>query len=111
MSPFRARNVAWVVLRSVIEEQDVSETADQLSAKFPRFDDAWDALTWLLAREPNQKNAARRAIGEPPTEYMVYIQAGDRIARTPDIWVLYTYTIDVVRIISINAVEPQRDDE
>jgi len=103
--------VTWVVLRTVIEEPEVSEAADKFSADFARFGDAWDALRWLIAREPNQKNAARHVAGESGTEYMVYVQAGDVLANTPDIWILYTYTVDSVVILGINAVQPAPSDE
>jgi hypothetical protein len=41
---------------------------------------------------------------------MVYVQAGDPIARTPDIWVVYTYTDGTVTIMGINAVEARAEE-
>jgi hypothetical protein len=102
--------VAWVVLRTVIEEKAVSDAVDRFSVTFSRFDEAWDALRWLLARDPAQKNAARYLDEGVSQRSMVYVQAGDPIARTPDIWVVYTYTDGTVTIMGINAVEARAEE-
>jgi hypothetical protein len=103
--------VAWAVLRTVIEERVVSDAADRFTVTFSRFDEAWDALRWLLARDPAQKNAARYVGAGVAHGVMVYVQAGDPIARTPDIWVVYTYNDDTVTIMGINAVEASLNEE
>jgi hypothetical protein len=103
--------VAWIVLRTVIEETAVSKAGDAFSQVFPRFDDAWDALKWLLAREPAQKNAARHVANGGTAAVMVYVQAADPLAKTPEIWVVYTYTSDSITILGVNAVQAQEPPE
>jgi len=39
-------------MRTVREELDVSEKIDAEIAIYPRLDDAWEALKWWLARNP-----------------------------------------------------------
>ena len=41
-------------MRTVIEDECVSDVVDREQAKFPRLVDAYDALKWWLARRPEQ---------------------------------------------------------
>ena len=47
-------------MRSVVETPEVMDAADEASSHWPRFDDAWSAIFWVLSRDPT--------IGEPLTE-------------------------------------------
>ena len=43
----------WVgqrLFRQVVEERRAERKADKLRGSFHRFDDAWEALKWLLAK-------------------------------------------------------------
>ncbi len=100
--------MAWITLRSIVEENSVRQDAERFKAQFQRFDEAWDALKWLLSREPDQKNAARHSGGQAS----VYVQAADGLAKTPEIWVVYRYDDNEVVLLGVNAVEgSSKDDE
>lgn len=101
--------MSWQVLREVVEELDVSNYVDLFTEKFPRFEEAWEGLKWLLSRNPAPKGSARRE-AVSGGEYRSYVSASDPLAKTPEIWVVYTYTDDQVIILGVNAVEPRTED-
>ena len=93
----------WQVLRTIVEQPAVQKAADKYSAKFPRFDEAWEALKWLLARSGNTLGIWQN-VGA--TQYRVYVQASDELALTPEIWVVFTCSDDEVVIHGLEAREP-----
>ena len=46
-----------------------------------------------------------------PDNYRLHIQAADELAKTPEIWVVYTFDENEVVIHEINAVTPPTDEE
>lgn len=38
--------------RTIVEDAEPQRLRDEATAKFPRTEEAWRALTWLLARNP-----------------------------------------------------------
>ena len=82
---------------------------DSACAQYPRFDDAWEALKWLLSRSANQVGRAPKS-GNP--NLRLYVQSGDVIANLPAIWVLYEIGQDDVTILDINIVpyDPDREE-
>lgn len=75
---------------------------DEFSASIPRFDEAMEALKWLLARNPQPDGSLRREVGD--VWWTAYVQAGDALAKTPDIWVTYTFDANEVVIFGVNAL-------
>lgn len=76
--------MAWETLRTIVEELDVSEQVDLYTEKYPRFDEAWEGLKWLLARTPDLKGAAVWAgdwVGEG--SFRAYAAAGNPLATRP----------------------------
>jgi len=100
--------VAWQVLRSVIEDLDVSVYVDMFADRYPRFNEAWEGLKWLLSRSPTVKGSVSQ-IGASG-EYRSYVLAGDLLAETPEIWVVYTYNENEVRILGLNAIAAPDED-
>ena len=90
------RKVGWQTLREIVEELDVSEYVD-LYSDHPRFGEAWDALKWVLSRNPEPKGSALK-LNAAGTPYRAYVLASDPLANTPDIWVVYTYSATQVII-------------
>lgn len=88
----------WISARTVVEEKPVEEYVNECT--FPRFEEAFSALKWLLARKC--ADVGLRAI-VAETEYRLYRQASDEVAGTPSIIVVYTYTANEVRIVGIKA--------
>lgn len=39
-------------MRSIREEPDVQRAVDEACDRWERAQEAWDALTWVLARDP-----------------------------------------------------------
>ena len=64
--------------------------------KGDRVRDAVAGLEWVLAHEPSLGT-------ELGNGKMVYVQRGVPFASTPELWVLYTYDADKVRLLRIRA--------
>jgi len=92
-----------------VEALDVSEYLDLYTEKHPRFEEAWNALKWLLARNPEPKGSVTKVGTARP--YRAYVLAGDVFAGTPDLWVTYTYTADEVLILAVQAVDPPEEQD
>lgn len=101
--------MAWTILRTVVEETDVSPLIDHFTRQFPRFDEAWVGLQWLLARNPRPQGCAAREVDG--VYYSVYVAAGDEVAGTPDIWILYTFDNAEVVIVDVSANARTKDTE
>jgi hypothetical protein len=95
----------WQRLRTIVEEAAAHEAADLFSKQFPRFNQAWEGLKWLLARHPTvgYKNNVNG------TTYYLHVVAGDELAGTPQIAVVYTFDENQVVIYdtSAKAVVPE----
>ncbi len=96
--------MAWQALRQIVEALDVSEYVDLYTEKHPRFAEAWDALKWLLARNPEPKGSWLKS--GATRRYRAYVLASDQFAGTPELWVTYTYTDNEVVILAVQANEP-----
>lgn len=94
--------MAWQVLRTIVEELDVENLVEILGERYPRFDEAWVGLKWLLSRNPTPQGSARRS-NDQGREYRTYVSAGDEVAKVPDIWVVYTFTADEVVVLGVTV--------
>ena len=71
-------------MRSLIEEASVREAVDEALDKWPRANDAWMAVQWAIARDPE--------IGDPVTEsgnIRSFAQDGARSIGLPTVRVMY----------------------
>ncbi|MFZ0496214.1 MAG: hypothetical protein WBE80_02415 [Methylocella sp.] len=91
----------WVRLRTVVEENEAQHSVEVFSGEFQRFDEAWEALKWLLCRKPDI--GVSKTVGD--WEYYLYVSAPDELAKTPAIWVVYSYTDQEVTIHGLTAVQ------
>ncbi len=92
----------WTRLRTIVEELPAQHAAELFAAEFPRFDEAWEALKWLLCRKPGV-GYSRDIDGQ---EFYLYVSAADELAKTPTIWVVYSYSDHEVTIYDLNAIRP-----
>ena len=92
--------MAWVFAREIVEERDVSLAIDGYRQRFPRFDDAYAALQWLLARRGDRLGLHSR-VGT--IEYRLYRQDADPIAQTPALIVVYTVNPDQIILVGLTA--------
>jgi len=89
------------MLRQVIEDPDVTTRVETYCELYDRFRDAWDGLTWLLARTP--EIGYTLGLG---AQIRVHKQEGHVWSQTPAITVLYEYTDDTVEIRAIRTTPP-----
>jgi hypothetical protein len=81
-------------MRTVIEARDVSAKIDAETAIYDRLEEAFDALKWWLAHNPDT--------GELVDDYhWIYKQRGDRFQHIPALVALYTFDHRCVEILSI----------
>jgi hypothetical protein len=72
------------IVRTVVEDINVSETIDAEQSIYPRLDEAFEALKWWLARVPES--------GEIIDDVnWLYMQDGDDRANIPALVVVYTF--------------------
>jgi hypothetical protein len=69
----RLPNPVWTRLRTIVEEIEAQHAAEVFIASLPRFDEAWDALKWLLCRSPGLGYLSV----EDGIEFSLYVSASD----------------------------------
>ena len=79
------------MIRTVIEEEAVSNIVDREQALYPRLSEAFDALKWWLAHSPES--------GEIIDDLnWLYKQKGNRQQTIPALVVIYTFDHSSVTI-------------
>jgi hypothetical protein len=71
-------------MRTVFEEDHVSEKLDAERAIYRRLDDAWRALTWWIARKPDSGVLVDDV-------YWLYKQQGNHELKIPALVIIYTF--------------------
>lgn len=94
-------NGQWGGLRTIIEAQAATEAIDAGCAEYPRLEEAWEALKWLLARSAAKIGRAPRS-GDP--RLRLYVQSGDGLANVPAIWIVYVLEDESVEIVALRLV-------
>lgn len=94
--------MAWQTLRTVVEEHTAAAAVDGFASSLPRFSEAYEALKWLLSRNPTPAGSVSKIVDG--LEWRAYVQAGDDLANTPQIWVTYTYSLIEVNIRGLHAI-------
>ncbi|GGY95619.1 hypothetical protein [Novosphingobium colocasiae] len=95
-------------LKTIIESEETATAADEARDKFPRFEDAWQAFHWLLARRAGTLGLAP-SVGHDGLR--LYVQEGDHLAGTPSIWSLFKIGDEVVEIVAVRFSEVAYDEE
>jgi hypothetical protein len=84
-----------VTRRTVVQDRQVSKDVEAaFHSSYRLVDEAIDGLEWTLAHNPN---AGVHRTGR----YWIYVQAGFKIHRVPEIVVLYSFTDDQVTLHAI----------
>lgn len=99
----------WISARTIIEEPAVSKEVDKLCKEYSRFEDMYEAIKWLLARRCHKVERLTKEIGG--VEYCLYRVAGDVVAGTPDVVLVYVYDDDEVNLLGIRAEKIEEPDE
>jgi len=81
----RRRSIEYkLAMRTVIEDEAVSNVIDREQALYPRLTEAFDALKWWLSHNPES--------GELLDDLnWIYKQKGDRNQTVPALVVIYTF--------------------
>jgi hypothetical protein len=87
------------MLRTVVEEDNVTNALKSGVGRYPRIWEAFDGLTWLLVRSPQIG-----LIVEQGREFRVHKQAGSAANGTPNLLVLYTVTDQHIRLWNLRVI-------
>lgn len=94
----------WSKYRTVVEDAAAQEAADIFLTAHPRAPEAWEGLKWFLCRTPE--------IGIANEEgQFLYVQAGDELAGTPVIAVVYSFDADEITIHGAGTFDSPTEDE
>jgi hypothetical protein len=102
-------NNSWLA-RTIIESENVQQKVDEASEQYERFSEAWQGLTWLLARKGDE--IGLRKANNDGVEYRLHKQAGvfgENIV--PEITCLFTVTQNEIEIVEIKITVPKEDGE
>ena len=84
------------MLRHIIEDENVSDSIDTGCRVSQRLREAWEALKWLLARNPEIGKGL--GLGD---RIRIHKQSGSIIPMIPEITVLYEYNDTMVEIRAV----------
>jgi hypothetical protein len=93
-------------VRGFIEHETAQAALDDArqSGKWPRIDDAWEAVTWAISHEPD--------IGQPVTEsgkVRSFVSDGARSIGWPTIQVIFDAGADVIVIYDAKFSDAKYD--
>jgi hypothetical protein len=85
----------------IIEEPSVTRQIVSARERWPRFDDIWHGITWLIARGMivEERQFAGRG-------HYVYTYGGDAIAGFPRIVVVYRWSVEAYVLRTLLVTEP-----
>ena len=84
--------------RTIILEPDAQQFVDSALKQNPRFGDRWRSIEWLLARTPE---AGAYRWPNASSEYWLKDFSEKRLAKTPNLVLLYSFTENDVRIYRV----------
>ena len=85
----------WVTHRTITYDKAAQLVLDQFKDPHDRFHDQLMGIEWLLARTPNIGVSAQK---DEPTRHVLYVSKGDDLAKTKDVWLLYSYDEEAVTV-------------
>lgn len=91
--------MAWQLARSVVLEHSAAADLDRYELELPRFEEIWRGLEWLVARSPEKSRGDER----DGKEYRLMARAGNALAGTPTIAIVYTFDEKEVTVYAIKA--------
>ena len=86
-------------MRTVREEQVVSEVVDRAREKYPRLEEVFEGLKWYISRVPESGEALDDA-------NWLYRQDGDAEDKIPAILMIYTFDANYVTLKFASIREP-----
>lgn len=89
--------------RTIVEETQVSAVVDAARAKFPRFDELWDAWMWRLARSPAIQ--AYKIPNTHPETYLIKSPDLSQYKLPHSITLMYRFDDHEVKVIHLRVVD------
>ena len=95
-----------MTIRQITESDAVQKIRDKAYTGYTRSEDAWDGITWLVARKPE---VGTLILGKP--ELRFHKQLGYVHTKLPAISILYTYDNVQVNIIAVKFEIEEGEEE
>lgn len=89
----------WQCARTVIENDSVAASRDAATQDFPRFEELWRGISWLIARKGDVMGVRRVVNNKEYRLHVVEAASGD----FPEVTLLYTIDKDNVTIHEIGV--------
>jgi hypothetical protein len=89
------------MMRTIREEQVVSEIVDGAREKYPRLEEVFEGLKWYLSRVPDSAEA--EALDDIN---WLYRQDGDAHDNIPAILIIYTFDANYVTLKFVDIRDP-----
>ncbi|KAA3448861.1 hypothetical protein C7I87_19515 [Mesorhizobium sp. SARCC-RB16n] len=89
---------SWPTYRTVVLDQRAQVFVDAHAVANGRFDEQWQGIEWLICRMP-EKGLPRHA--HEPTKFLLFVVAGNDLAETKEVWVLYSYDDNDVTVHAV----------
>ena len=93
---------AFFSARSVVESPSVEERVDKLRKSHERFEDVFDGLKWLLARNGDILGQAISASGDK--SFRVYKTPLPVIEELSEMRVVYKVTDETIELIDLDVI-------
>ena len=88
----------------LVEEPAVTQSILAAQQKYPRFEEAWDGLCWLIAHGGDRLGVTERKFGN--VGHFIYTYEGDEVAGFPRIVVVYSYAVGSYTLRMIVVSDP-----
>ena len=88
----------------LIEEPAVTKIIVSSQEKYPRFDDAWNGVCWLIAHGGDRLKAKEIEFGG--SRHYVLTTEGDGVARFPRIVVVYRWGMGAYTLSMLLVSDP-----
>jgi hypothetical protein len=102
--------MSWLALREVIVRDECQTGIAQAGKTYRRFDEAWEGLIWLIARNPRPAGSVHSTT-DRGVDFFFYLAKGDADAGVPTIYIFYEFTDQRVTIHYFEAFDPAKSDE
>lgn len=93
---------AWKTYRTVVRDGPAEAFLRQNAVPGERFDDQWRGIEWLICRTPEIGLPRDK---EQAGKFNLLVFAASDVAKTREVWVLYSYEDDEVTVHAIKFAD------
>ncbi len=87
------------IARTVVEAAGITSLIDASIVKYPKFEDLWDAMKWILSRDPTCGYQIDKS-----DYFLIKSDPNNSHYGAPSIRVLYKFSNDDVSILAIGII-------